>query len=43
MGTSSNFSFLAVQDERLARLGALAERDFFDDAPGALITHQSPI
>src|SRR4051794_38372145 len=37
MGASSNFDFLAVQDERLARLGALAERYFFDDAPSALI------
>ncbi len=37
MGVSSNFSFLASQDERLARLGALAERYFFDDAPSALI------
>lgn len=37
MGASSNFSFLAAQDERLARLGALAERYFFDDAPSTLI------
>src|SRR5713226_762811 len=37
MGASSNFAFLAGQDERLARLGVLAERYFFDDAPGALI------
>jgi type I restriction enzyme, R subunit len=37
MGVSSNFDFLAAQDERLARLGALAERYFFDDAPSALI------
>jgi type I restriction enzyme R subunit len=37
MEVSSNFSFLAAKDERLARLGALAERYFFDDAPGALI------
>ncbi|MEY9525335.1 type I restriction enzyme R subunit [Bradyrhizobium japonicum] len=37
MGVSSNFDFLATQDERLARLGALAERYFFDDAPSALI------
>jgi hypothetical protein len=33
MGVSSNFDFLAVHDERLTRLGALAERYFFDDAP----------
>ena len=37
MGVSSNFSFLSAQDERLARLGALAERYFFDDGPSALI------
>jgi type I restriction enzyme R subunit len=37
MGVSSNFKFLAAQDERLARLGALAERYFFDDAPSTLI------
>ena len=37
MGFSSNFDFLASQDERLARLGVLAERYFFDDAPSALI------
>lgn len=37
MGVSSNFDFLASQDERLARLGAMAERYFFDDAPTALI------
>jgi hypothetical protein len=37
MGATSNFSFLAAQDEQLARLGALAERYFFDDAPSALI------
>jgi len=37
MGEFSNFSFLAVQDERFARLGALAERYFYDDAPGALV------
>src|SRR6185437_1971024 len=37
MGVHSNFSFLGVQDERLARLGALAERYFFDDSPSALI------
>jgi hypothetical protein len=33
MGVSSNFDFLTAQDERLARLGAMAERYFFDDAP----------
>jgi type I restriction enzyme R subunit len=37
MGVSSNFDFLASQDERFARLGALAERYFFDDAPSTLI------
>src|SRR5689334_8489219 len=37
MGVSSNFAFLAAQDEQFARLGALAERYFVDDAPGALI------
>ncbi|MBN9147175.1 MULTISPECIES: type I restriction-modification system endonuclease [unclassified Nitrobacter] len=37
MGAISNFSFLAEQDEQLARLGALAERYFFDDAPSTLI------
>jgi type I restriction enzyme R subunit len=37
MEVSSNFHFLIKQDERLARLGALAERYFFDDAPSALI------
>ena len=37
MGVSSNFDFLAAQDERFARLGAMAERYFFDDAPAALI------
>src|SRR3954470_22099879 len=37
MGVSSNFDFLTTQDERLARLGAMAERYFFDDAPSALI------
>jgi type I restriction enzyme R subunit len=37
MGVSSNFAFLAAQDERLARLGALAERYFFNDAPSSLI------
>jgi type I restriction enzyme R subunit len=37
MSVHSNFGFLAAQDERLARLGTLAERYFFDDAPSALI------
>ncbi|MFK4635466.1 hypothetical protein ABIF02_007993 [Bradyrhizobium elkanii] len=37
MGVHNNFSFLVLQDERLARLGALAERYFFDDAPSTLI------
>ena len=37
MGVSSNFDFLAAQDDGLARLGALAERYFFDDAPSTLI------
>lgn len=37
MGDSSNFSFLSSTDEQLARLGALAERHFHDDAPGSLI------
>lgn len=37
MGGASNFDFLAQHDARLARLGALAERYFFNDAPGALI------
>ncbi|MDE2342161.1 MAG: type I restriction-modification system endonuclease, partial [Betaproteobacteria bacterium] len=37
MEVSGNFSFLAAANERLARLGALAERYFFDDAPGALM------
>jgi type I restriction enzyme R subunit len=37
MGASSNFAFLATQDDRFARLGALAERYFIDDAPAALI------
>ena len=37
MGGSGNFAFLAAQDDRFARLGALAERYFFDDAPAALI------
>lgn len=35
-GVSSNFNFLALHDTQLARLGALAERYFHDDAPGAL-------
>ena len=33
----AGFSNLAGQDERFARLGAMAERYFFDDAPSALI------
>lgn len=37
MAVASNFDFLASQDERFARLGALAERHFFEDAPSALI------
>ena len=37
MGVSSNFAFLGSQDDRFARLGILAERYFFDDAPAALI------
>src|SRR5215813_3921810 len=37
MGVHSNFGFLGAQDERLARLGALAERYFFDEAPSSLI------
>jgi type I restriction enzyme R subunit len=37
MVVSSNFKFLDAYDDRLARLGALAERYFFDDAPSALI------
>jgi type I restriction enzyme R subunit len=37
MGVSSNFDFLAAQDERFARLGAMAERYFFDDPPSTLI------
>jgi type I restriction enzyme R subunit len=37
MAAAGNFDFLALQDERLARPGALAERYFFDDAPAALI------
>lgn len=36
-GPSSNFAFLSAPDVRLARLGALAERYFCDDAPAALI------
>lgn len=32
-----NFGFLDGRDERLGRLGALAERYFYDDAPAALI------
>lgn len=37
MEGSTNFDFLAPHDVRFARLGALAERYFFDDAPAALI------
>lgn len=37
MAVSSNFSFLTAHDLQLARLGALAERYFHDDAPAALI------
>lgn len=37
MGISSNFNFLESHDAQLARLGALAERYFHDDAPAALI------
>lgn len=37
VGSTSNFDFLAEQDERLARIGALAERYFYDDSPAALI------
>lgn len=37
MGVSSNFAFLVTRDEQFARLGALAERYFFDDAPSSLI------
>jgi type I restriction enzyme, R subunit len=33
----SNFAFLAKAAPRLAHLGALAERYFVEDAPGALI------
>lgn len=36
-GVSSNFNFLAPHDAQLARLGALAERYFHDDAPAALV------
>lgn len=32
-----NFDFLAAHAAGLARLGALAERYFRDDAPGALV------
>jgi type I restriction enzyme R subunit len=35
--SSSNFGFLGQHDERFARLGAMAERYFYDDAPSALI------
>ena len=37
MTVASNFDFLAPHDGQLARLGALAERYFNDDAPAALI------
>ena len=37
MPVSSNFNFLVDHDVQLARLGALAERYFADDAPAALI------
>lgn len=37
MAVSSNFNFLSAHDVQLARLGALAERYFNDDAPAALI------
>lgn len=37
MAVSSNFHFLTAHDVQLARLGALAERYFHDDGPGALI------
>ncbi len=37
MGASSNFEFLKRHDDQLARLGALAERYFHDDAPAALL------
>lgn len=33
---SANFGFLAATDDRLCRLGTLAERYFLDDAPTAL-------
>ncbi len=33
MGVRSNFEFLPARDARLAGLGALAERYFFNDAP----------
>src|SRR5438309_558300 len=35
--TSANFSFLAVHDAQLVRLGALAERYFKDDPTTSLI------
>src|ERR1039458_4201172 len=35
--TSANFSFLAVHDPQLVRLGALAERYFKDDPTTSLI------
>lgn len=34
---TSNFAFLAVRSPKLARLGALAERYFADDAPASLV------
>ena len=37
MGVSSNFDFLAAEDERFARLATLVERYFFDDPPASLI------
>lgn len=37
MAVSSNFNFLSAHDVQLARLGALAERYFHDDAPAGLI------
>ena len=37
MGVTSNFDFLSGHDSQLSRLGALAERYFHDDAPGALL------
>lgn len=34
---TSNFAFLAARSPKLARLGALAERYFADDAPASLV------